>query len=116
MSYTTDQTLTALADPTRRQIVALLASRSMSAGALGAACGVSAPALSKHLKVLRNRGVVRAEVDPADNRIRVYQLQPQRLRALQDWLEQLEQQWQAQLQAFKQYVESAPERDRDPSA
>lgn len=116
MEYTTDQTLTALADPTRRQIVALLASRSMSAGALGTACSVSAPALSKHLKVLRNHGVVRAEADPADNRVRVYQLQPQRLRALQDWLEQLEQQWQGQLQAFKQYVESVPGSNQGPAA
>lgn len=101
-----DKTLAALADPTRRQIVHLLATEPRSAGALGQEFTLSAPAISRHLKVLRQIGVVKAITDPLDNRVRVYQLQPQPLGELAQWLEQLQSQWQEQLQAFARHVES----------
>jgi DNA-binding transcriptional ArsR family regulator len=104
-----DKILSALADPTRRQIVHLLAAGPRSAGALGEEFTLSAPALSRHLKVLRQIGIVSAVADSADNRVRVYQLQPQPLSELARWLEQLQGQWQEQQLAFAEHVESASE-------
>lgn len=101
-----DKTLSALADPTRRQIVHLLSAGPRSAGALGDEFTLSAPALSRHLKVLRQIGMVSAVADAADNRVRVYQLQPQPLSELARWLDQLQGQWQEQLRAFAEHVES----------
>lgn len=101
-----DRTLAALADPTRRQIVHLLAAGPRSAGALGQEFTLSAPAISRHLKVLRQIGVVSAVADTQDNRVRVYQLQPEPLTELSQWLEQLQGQWQEQLQAFAEHVET----------
>lgn len=100
-----DNTLSALADPTRRQIVHLLANGPLSAGDLGREFPLSAPALSRHLKLLRNLGLVSAFADVDDNRVRMYQLQPQSLDDLSDWLEQLKGQWQVQLQAFADHVD-----------
>ncbi len=101
-----DRTLAALADPTRRQIVHLLATGPRSAGALGQEFTLSAPAISRHLKVLRQIGLVSAVTDTQDNRVRVYQLQPQPLTELAQWLEQLQGEWQEQLQAFAEHVEA----------
>lgn len=101
-----DKTLAALADPTRRQIVHLLATGPRSAGTLGQEFTLSAPAISRHLKVLRQIGVVRAITDTQDNRVRVYQLHPKPLAELSQWLEELQGQWQEQLQAFAEHVET----------
>ncbi len=100
------QSFGALADPTRLQILALLSVRSYSAGALGHEFTISAPALSRHLKILRQHGFVAVELDPADQRSRIYRLQAQPLRTLEGWLTQLQGQWQQQLEAFAQHVES----------
>lgn len=100
-----DRTLAALADPTRRQIVHLLATGPRSAGALGQEFTLSAPAISRHLKVLRQIGIVSAVTDTQDNRVRVYQLQPKPLTDLSQWLGELQGQWQEQLQAFAEHVE-----------
>ena len=53
-----DQTLNALSDPTRRQIVNMLAEKSLSAGEIGKTFEISAPALSRHLRILRRSGLV----------------------------------------------------------
>jgi DNA-binding transcriptional ArsR family regulator len=97
-----DRTLAALADPTRRHVVDLLRERPRRAGELAAAVRTSAPAMSRHLRVLRQSGLVEAELLDDDARARVYSLQPQRLRALQRWLDTF---WAGQLGAFKAHVE-----------
>jgi DNA-binding transcriptional ArsR family regulator len=102
MAKQLDTTFAALADPTRRRVVDLLRDRPRRAGELAAAARTSAPAMSRHLRVLRASGLVEAELLEEDARARVYRLRPERLRALQVWLDTF---WGSQLDAFKAHVE-----------
>jgi DNA-binding transcriptional ArsR family regulator len=97
-----DSTLAALADPTRRRVVDLLRERPRRAGELAAAARTSAPAMSRHLRVLRTSGLVEAELLDEDQRARLYRLRPERLRALQEWLDTF---WGGQLDSFRRHVE-----------
>ena len=101
-----DATLTALADPTRRHVVDVLRQGPRPAGELAAAAATSAPAMSRHLRVLRASGVVEAEVDGADARVRVYRLRREPFTALQAWLDQVQAFWTDQLGAFKAHAEA----------
>ena len=100
-----DATLAALADPTRRRVVDLLRERPRRAGELAAAFRVSAPAMSRHLRVLRRQRLVEEVRVDEDARVRVYQLRRERFRELQEWLKQLEEFWMDQLGAFQAYTE-----------
>ena len=100
-----DGTLAALADPTRRGVVDLLRRRPRAAGELAEALEVSAPALSRHLRVLRKRSLIEEERDESDFRLRIYRLRPEPFAELQDWLRQVEGFWGEQLGAFRQHVE-----------
>jgi DNA-binding transcriptional ArsR family regulator len=79
----------ALADPTRRQIVTLLSSGPRRAGELAAEVGMSAPAMSRHLRVLLSAQVIADERLEQDARARVFRLQPDSIRAARAWLDQL---------------------------
>jgi DNA-binding transcriptional ArsR family regulator len=103
-----DRTLAALADPTRRRVVDLLRERPRRAGELAAAFRVSAPAMSRHLRVLRTRGLVDESRDESDARARVYRLRPEPFRDLRSWLQEVEGFWTDQLAAFKAHAERAP--------
>jgi DNA-binding transcriptional ArsR family regulator len=100
-----DATLAALADPTRRRVVELLRERPRRAGELAAEFDVSAPAMSRHLRVLRTRGLVEEARDDADARARVYRLRPGALRDLSGWLAKMEEFWGDQLDAFRAHAE-----------
>jgi DNA-binding transcriptional ArsR family regulator len=80
----------ALADPTRRAIVSMLAPGERSAGEIGAAFAITAPAVSQHLKALREAGLVR--VRSAAQR-RIYQLDPAGLGEVKEWLFGLHRVW-----------------------
>ena len=95
----------ALADPTRLGVVQLLSEGPRRAGELASAAGVSPPAMSKHLRVLLEAGVVVDERPPGDARVRVFRLRPESVVGLQAWLDQLQAQWNGQLRSFKQHVE-----------
>jgi DNA-binding transcriptional ArsR family regulator len=97
-----DSTLSALADPTRRRVVDLLRERPRRAGELAARAQTSAPAMSRHLRVLRTSGLVEAELSEDDARARVYRLRAERLRGLYEWLGSF---WGEQLDAFKAHAE-----------
>jgi DNA-binding transcriptional ArsR family regulator len=91
--------LTALADPTRRTIFERLADRPCAVVELASELPVSRPAVSQHLKVLKDAGLV---IDrPAGNR-RIYRVDPQGVAALRTYLDQF---WSRSLQAFKDTVE-----------
>lgn len=95
--------LTALGDPTRRAIFERLADRPRAVGELAGELPVSRPAVSQHLKVLKDAGLV---IDrPAGNR-RIYQLDPDGVGALRAYLDQF---WNRSLAAFKTAVEQADE-------
>src|ERR1700712_2084319 len=76
--------LAALADPTRREIVALLAGGEQRAGEVAERFPVSRPAISRHLRVLRESGLVRVRVE---GKRRLYALDPEPLRDLAAWRE-----------------------------
>jgi DNA-binding transcriptional ArsR family regulator len=101
-----DTTLTALADPTRRQVVDLLRQAPRPAGELAASVAMSAPAMSRHLRVLRASGLVEVRSDDDDARLRVYRLRREPFTALQAWLDQVQAFWSEQLGAFKAHVEA----------
>ncbi|NNL66732.1 MAG: winged helix-turn-helix transcriptional regulator [Myxococcales bacterium] len=88
-----DGTLAALSDPTRRRVVDLLRERPRRAGELAAAFDVSAPAISRHLRVLRDHGLVEEERGEGDARVRVYRLRREPFRRLQAWLGEVEAFW-----------------------
>ena len=91
------EALQALADPTRRELVALLARGERTAGELAAPFRVSRPAISRHLRVLRESGLVRVR---ADGRERRYSLDPRPLREIDDWLEPYRDLWARRLDAL----------------
>lgn len=100
-----DRTLSALADPHRRRVVELLRERPRRAGELARAAGLTAPAMSRHLRTLRQSGLVEESHPEFDARVRVYQLRAEPMVDLLRWLEQTERMWSAQLAAFKAHLE-----------
>ena len=96
----------ALADPTRRRVVQLVGTRPHRAGELADATGMSAPAMSRHLKILLESGIVADERVAEDARVRVFKLQPDSLVAVQAFLDQLQAEWRDQLRSFKRHVEA----------
>jgi DNA-binding transcriptional ArsR family regulator len=80
------QCLTALADPTRQRIVEMLATGAMSSGDIARRFDVSAPAISQHLKALRDAKLVRVR---AQAQKRIYELDPEGMAALADWITQI---------------------------
>jgi DNA-binding transcriptional ArsR family regulator len=100
--------LQALADPNRLGVVQLLSDRPRRAGELAEASGLSAPAMSKHLRVLLEAGIVSDERVPEDARVRVFRLRPESVVALRAWLDQLQAHWDDQLRSFKRHVEGKP--------
>lgn len=105
-------TFEALADPTRRGVVELLKAKPRRASDLADALGQSRPAMSRHLKVLRDTRLVEPANDAEDMRARVYQLRPEPFRELRDWLAEVEHFWSAELAAFKAHAEKKRGRRR----
>ena len=81
------EVLAALADPVRRDILLLLRNGPLAAGAVAAAFPISRPAISRHLRVLREHGLVIDGPDDNDGRGRVYRLDVAPLAELQQWLD-----------------------------
>lgn len=99
-----DEVLVALADPVRRQVVDELRQGPRRAGELADTAGMSHPAMSRHLRVLRASGLVAVQALDGDARVRVYQLRAQPFTALRAWLDQVEAFWSEQLDAFSEYA------------
>ena len=104
-SSTLDRTLAALADPTRRAVVDLLRKKPRRAGELAGAFEMSAPAMSRHLRVLRKCGLVELDALDDDARVRMYRLRREPFLALRDWIERVESFWSDQLDAFRAHAE-----------
>jgi DNA-binding transcriptional ArsR family regulator len=101
-----DRTLAALADPARRRVVDLLRERPYRAGELASAAGLSAPAMSRHLRALRATGLVEESHPEFDARVRIYRLRPEPMTELKAWLDDTERLWTQQLAAFKAHLET----------
>lgn len=89
---------TALADPTRRRILELLGGGERAAGEIAAQFEASAPAISQHLKVLRETGWVRVR---ADRQRRIYRIEPDALGEVESWIERLRGEWNERLDALE---------------
>ena len=107
---TPEITFQALADPTRRAVLDLLRRGSQPAGQIASAFPVSRPAISKHLRLLRRAHLVR---EHREGRHRVYQLNPEPLRAVDSWIEQYRVFWAASLNNLKAFVEAEHERETE---
>jgi DNA-binding transcriptional ArsR family regulator len=99
----TEATFQALADPTRRAVLDLLRRGSQPAGQIADAFPVSRPAISKHLRLLRRAHLVR---EHREGRNRIYQLNPEPLRAVDSWIAQYRDFWVANLNSLKSFVEA----------
>ncbi len=97
------QSLAALADPTRRRIVELLAQRDRTAGELVGEFDMSAPAISQHLKVLREAGLVTTR---AEGQSRIQILNPAGLDQLDAWLERTRSFWSSRLDALERELKA----------
>jgi len=100
-----DRTLAALADPHRRRVVGLLAHGPRAAGDLARELDLTPPAMSRHLRTLRQSGLVAESHPPFDARVRIYALRPEPMVHLLRWLEDAERLWSEQLLAFKAHLE-----------
>jgi DNA-binding transcriptional ArsR family regulator len=98
-------TYTALAEPSRRQILDLLRGGERSVGDLVARLALSQPGVSKHLKVLREAGLV--EVRP-EGRQRWYGLRAEPLAEVDRWLEPYRVHWSGRLDALERHLEENP--------
>ena len=109
------ETFTVLADPTRRRIVELLATGDMGAGDIHRHFRMTGPAVSQHLKVLRDARLVSVRI--AAQR-RIYQLDPTGLAELDAWLDGIAPLWQKRLEALERErlegVARQPLRERGP--
>lgn len=105
-----DRTLLALAEPTRRGVIELLRRQPQRASELAEQLGMSRPAMSRHLKLLRKTGLVSEDELEEDARVRMYRLEREPFTELRDWLADVEGFWGDQLGAFKAHAEKRQKR------
>jgi DNA-binding transcriptional ArsR family regulator len=92
-----------LAEPTRRRILDQLRDRPRTVGDLVAQLNVSQPSVSKHLRVLRDAGVVQARKDAQR---RIYELRPEALAEVLAWVEPYRRLWAGRLDALERHLDS----------
>nr|WP_201749219.1 metalloregulator ArsR/SmtB family transcription factor [Micromonospora acroterricola] len=98
-----DEVVTAIADPVRRRILTMLRAEPLPAGEIAERFAISRPAISRHLRVLRESGLVR---DDLVGRKRIYRLDPDPIAPLVDWLTELAgaDRWEHHLDALETEV------------
>jgi DNA-binding transcriptional ArsR family regulator len=99
----TSDVFNAIAEPRRRQIIELLSrGRGLAVGALVLTLGLPQPAVSKHLGVLREVGIVSVK---KEGKSRIYELNPDQLRSVADWVKTIEEHWERQLDRIRARAE-----------
>jgi len=99
-----------IAEPNRRAILSLLVSSQQSVGAIERQLRMPQPAVSKHLRVLRDAGFVESTVDAQR---RLYRLKPESLQEVDDWLAQFRRFWNAHIDALERHLDRIdPSMDR----
>jgi DNA-binding transcriptional ArsR family regulator len=91
-----------IAEPNRRAILSLLGSSQQSVGEIERQLHMSQPAVSKHLRVLRDAGFVESTVDAQR---RLYRLKPEPLREMDEWLAQFRRFWSAHVDALERHLD-----------
>ena len=107
-TYSTEAAFSALADPTRRAVLDLLLQGRLPAGQIAQAFPVSRPAISKHLRVLRQAHLVRTH---RVGRQRLFELSPGPLKTVDVWLSRYRAFWQKELSNLKHFVEAAQKKE-----
>src|ERR1700761_2691092 len=97
--YTPMNSLTALSDPTRQRIVEMLAGGALCSGDIASRFHLSAPAVSQHLKTLRGAKLVKVR---AEKQKRIYELNPEGVAELSDWVARIRAFWTPRLDALEQ--------------
>ncbi len=97
-----------VADPTRRRILELLREHERSVGELVESIGLSQPGVSKHLRVLREVGLVEVRVD---GQRRMYRLRAAPLQEIDEWLAPYRKAWRDRLAALDHHLDEMPERE-----
>jgi DNA-binding transcriptional ArsR family regulator len=95
-----------IAEPNRRQILDLLRERERPVGELVSELGLSQPGVSKHLRVLREAGLVDVT---ADAQRRLYRIRPEPLREIDEWLMPYRVAWRDRLDALEQHLDDMPD-------
>lgn len=106
-------TFTAIAHPKRRQLLEFLAQEAQSVNQLAGHFEISRPAISQHLKILLDAGLVSEQ---RQGRERIYKIQPEPLREIDEWLAMYRHLWTARfdrLEAYLQELQTEEERDKD---
>lgn len=104
-----DTTFSALADPTRRAILARLAEGEASVGDLAAPFDVSLPAISRHLRVLSEAGLIAQE---KDGRVRRCRLVAEPMKDAANWIERYHRFWEEQFDRLAEYLESTKDKPK----
>ncbi|HFB54887.1 MAG TPA: ArsR family transcriptional regulator [Hellea balneolensis] len=102
----TQDVFRALADPTRRAIITMLADEPMNINQISNQFEISRPAIAKHLKILEKGNIIRVQKTGRD---RINTLQPQALKSVADWLAHYSRFWDTKLSTLKHAVEHAKE-------
>jgi DNA-binding transcriptional ArsR family regulator len=97
-----ESAFTVLAEPSRRAILTLLASGERSVGDLESALNLSQPSVSKHLRVLRDAGLVEATIDAQR---RVYRIRPEPLQEVDAWMAPFRRYWSARVDALERHLD-----------
>jgi DNA-binding transcriptional ArsR family regulator len=105
-----DAVFGALADPTRRRILDLLARTDRCVTDLAKPFSISLPAISKHLRVLENAGLIKRE---RNGRVHRLQLRAKPMAEASKWIEQYRDFWEAQLDALSHYLEKQIQNEKD---
>jgi DNA-binding transcriptional ArsR family regulator len=91
----------AIADPTRRGIIDLLSKKPMSLNAISGHFDVTRPAISNHIRILNECGIIEIE---QSGRQRICKIQPDRLRQVSDWIGKYEDLWTDKIESFEKYL------------
>ncbi len=92
----------AMGEPTRQQIITMLAKRDMSVGEIAGHFPITRPAIAKHLSLMRRSGLIEAHMSGREH---IHHLCKDKVNAAAQWLEQINQFWDEKLNALKQAVE-----------
>ena len=98
-----ESAFTVLAEPSRRAILTLLASGERSVGDLESTLNLSQPSVSKHLRVLRDAGLVEVTIDAQR---RVYRIRPEPLQEVDAWMAPFRRYWSARVDALERHLDS----------
>lgn len=109
VTYHREAVFSALADPTRRAVLDLLRQQELAAGRIAQAFPVSRPAISKHLRLLRQAHLVR---ERREGRHRLYHLNARPLKTVDSWLNQYRAFWESSLTSLKAFVEAEHVKER----